>query len=192
MNPIWNLPNSICLFRILGAPVLIGLAIFGLPEWLVVIYIVLAVTDLIDGPIARAWNQQSTLGASLDSIADVVLSLSLVIGIAILEWDILRNERWLIGLAIVSYLTACGLCWFKFRRLPSFHTFAAKLTHFVVAIAGILLILTGAIGPLRVAAILVIATNLEVAIIVVQLKKWQSDVWTVFTLSHESLTDRHP
>lgn len=79
-----NIPNSLTLARIALMPVLI--MCFerdpNLPNMIAtVIVLIAALTDLVDGYIARHWNQKSILGAVLDPIADklVVLISSLLV-----------------------------------------------------------------------------------------------------------------
>ncbi|PHQ84964.1 MAG: CDP-diacylglycerol--glycerol-3-phosphate 3-phosphatidyltransferase [Thalassobium sp.] len=83
----WNLPNILTLLRLLAAP---GVAIMFLyftrpwADWFaLVLFVVAATTDWIDGYLARAWNQQTKFGAMLDPIADkamVVIALLVITG----------------------------------------------------------------------------------------------------------------
>ena len=77
-----NLPNLITLVRILLIPVFIGLFITPTPERSMsaaVVFVVAAVTDLLDGYIARRTGQVTKLGKLLDPIADKLLVLSALI-----------------------------------------------------------------------------------------------------------------
>jgi len=76
-----NVPNLITLSRIVLIPLIVG--IFYLPDdWLsfsaknfaaAVIFIVAAVTDWLDGYMARRLNQMSAFGAFLDPVADKLI-----------------------------------------------------------------------------------------------------------------------
>lgn len=77
-----NLPNYITLGRIIFVPLLvvalltpIGEDWFGINGYAlaIVIFIIAAVSDIVDGQIARRRNQVSTLGKFLDPIADKLL-----------------------------------------------------------------------------------------------------------------------
>ncbi len=73
---IWNLPNVLTYGRILAVPVVAGLLMYGgnTARWVaLIIYVVAAITDFLDGYLARIWQQQSSLGVMLDPIADKVL-----------------------------------------------------------------------------------------------------------------------
>lgn len=83
----WNLPNILTLLRLLAAPgVVIMFLYFDRPwaDWFaLVLFIGAAVTDFVDGYLARAWKQESKFGAMLDPIADkamVVIALLVITG----------------------------------------------------------------------------------------------------------------
>jgi CDP-diacylglycerol---glycerol-3-phosphate 3-phosphatidyltransferase len=77
-----NLPNFITVVRILLIPVFIVLFITPTADrslGAAVIFVVAAVTDLLDGYIARRTGQVTKLGKLLDPIADKLLVLSALI-----------------------------------------------------------------------------------------------------------------
>jgi CDP-diacylglycerol--glycerol-3-phosphate 3-phosphatidyltransferase len=91
--------NKITVVRILMIPVFVTMAIYygesikrGDPlEWqrftAIVIFILAAVSDGLDGYVARRYNQRSTLGVYLDPIADKGLLLSGIITLSISNWS---------------------------------------------------------------------------------------------------------
>lgn len=82
-----NLPNFVTLLRILLIPLIVG--IFYLPEeWLSFVnkniaatgvFIVAAITDWLDGYLARKLNQMSTFGAFFDPVADKLVVVGALI-----------------------------------------------------------------------------------------------------------------
>jgi cardiolipin synthase (CMP-forming) len=73
---IWNIPNILTYGRIVAVPVVAGLILYGGDNarwWALGIYVLAAITDFLDGYLARKWQQQSSLGRMLDPIADKVL-----------------------------------------------------------------------------------------------------------------------
>src|SRR6476620_461098 len=80
-----NLPNSLTIAGIFFVPLLVdvlvarnvSIPILGVTitnEWLALaIFLVAAVTDLLDGYLARRWGQVTTIGTLLDPIADKLL-----------------------------------------------------------------------------------------------------------------------
>ena len=82
-----TVPNILTVLRLLAAPgVAIMFLYFSRPaaDWFALILFVLAaVTDWVDGYLAREWKQETKLGAMLDPIADkamVVIALMVIVG----------------------------------------------------------------------------------------------------------------
>lgn len=72
----FSLPMWLTLSRIVAIPVIVALFWLEGDEWRYVacaVYAVAAVTDWLDGYLARAWAQQSKLGRIFDPIADKLL-----------------------------------------------------------------------------------------------------------------------
>jgi len=83
----WNVPNILTVIRLLAAPALAVMFLYfsrPLADWFALILFVLAaLTDFVDGYLARAWMQESKFGAMLDPIADkamVLIALLVIIG----------------------------------------------------------------------------------------------------------------
>lgn len=77
-----NLPNLLTLTRILLIPVFVILFATPTPDRSLsaaIVFVVAAVTDLLDGYLARRSGQVTTLGKLLDPIADKLLVLSALI-----------------------------------------------------------------------------------------------------------------
>jgi CDP-diacylglycerol--glycerol-3-phosphate 3-phosphatidyltransferase len=71
--PIVNLPNILTSSRFVLALVLFGLITFELWLWCLVVFAAAAVTDWLDGYLARKQGLTSTLGRNLDPLVDKVL-----------------------------------------------------------------------------------------------------------------------
>ena len=77
---IWTVPNQITLLRLGFLPFFLILISYEKYKWALLVLVVAACTDGIDGLLARKLNQRSALGAYLDPIADkLLLSSSFVI-----------------------------------------------------------------------------------------------------------------
>ncbi|MEM6711265.1 MAG: CDP-diacylglycerol--glycerol-3-phosphate 3-phosphatidyltransferase [Pseudomonadota bacterium] len=75
-NIVLSVPNLLTYGRIASIPLIVACLYAQDHVWLwvaVAIYIAAAVTDFLDGYLARAWSQQSSLGKMLDPIADKLL-----------------------------------------------------------------------------------------------------------------------
>jgi CDP-diacylglycerol--glycerol-3-phosphate 3-phosphatidyltransferase len=91
--------NKITIVRILLIPAFVTMAIYygqsvarGEPlEWqrftAIIIFLVAAASDGLDGYVARRYNQRSSLGVILDPIADKGLLLSGIITLSISNWS---------------------------------------------------------------------------------------------------------
>ena len=96
--------NKITVVRILMIPAFVTMAIYygesvkrGQPlEWqrfaAIAIFILAAVSDGLDGYVARHYNQRSTLGVILDPIADKGLLLSGIITLSLTSWSEIEPE----------------------------------------------------------------------------------------------------
>jgi cardiolipin synthase (CMP-forming) len=91
--------NKITVIRILMIPVFVTLAIYcgesiqeGNPQdWMrftaIAVFLLAALSDGLDGYVARRYNQRSSLGVILDPIADKGLLLSGIITLSISNWS---------------------------------------------------------------------------------------------------------
>lgn len=96
--------NKITIVRILLIPAFVTMAIYygqsiarGEPlEWqrftAIIIFLVAAVSDGLDGYVARRYNQRSALGVILDPIADKGLLLAGIITLSISNWSEVSPE----------------------------------------------------------------------------------------------------
>ena len=77
INRNWSLPNVLTYARVAAVPLVAGFLFWPKEPWArwtaLAIFAAAAVTDFLDGYLARAWAQQSSLGRMLDPIADKLL-----------------------------------------------------------------------------------------------------------------------
>jgi cardiolipin synthase (CMP-forming) len=77
---IWTVPNQITFLRLGFLPFFLILISYDHYSWALLVLVIAALSDGIDGLLARSLNQGSALGAYLDPIADkLLLSSSFVI-----------------------------------------------------------------------------------------------------------------
>src|SRR5258705_13162432 len=85
-----SLPNILTYSRIAAIPVVVGCvyaqSVMDGPLWLrwvaLAVFIAAGVTDVLDGYVARMWDQQSAFGRMLDPIADKLLVASCLLMLA--------------------------------------------------------------------------------------------------------------
>ncbi|MEM8536887.1 MAG: CDP-alcohol phosphatidyltransferase family protein, partial [Pseudomonadota bacterium] len=82
-----NLPNILTILRLAAAPGVVVMFLYFARPWAdwfaLALFVVAACTDFLDGYLARAWKQESKLGAMLDPIADkamVIIALVVITG----------------------------------------------------------------------------------------------------------------
>lgn len=175
-----NIPNALSGLRLLLTPVLVGLAAQGQHAIFLVVLALALATDAADGYLARRWNQTSALGARLDSWGDFFIYGTMVAGLLWLWPDIFAREKWFLGLAILSYLvpTVTGLV--KFREIPRYHTWAAKIAAVLMAPAYLLLVVFDVSLLFRLVVIFHIWVALEEVIITFILRRNRHNVPTLF------------
>ncbi len=126
-----NIPTKITVSRIIAIiAMLLGLAIFEIvclanpifcssiptyigktginPVYLVVciIFILAAITDMIDGKLARKWNQVTDLGKFLDPVADKLLVNSMLIFLCIYDRCYVGGDQYVIPVYLVIVMIA--------------------------------------------------------------------------------------
>ena len=81
---IKNIPNLLSIFRLITIPIVAWLLLIDLFFYAALFTILIAVSDFLDGFIARSLKVESELGSYLDAIADkaFVISIYILIGTA--------------------------------------------------------------------------------------------------------------
>jgi cardiolipin synthase len=80
-----NIPNILTVIRILLTPLFVIFLLKNLIHPALIVFTVAAISDGLDGLLARYFNQYSILGAYLDPIADKLLLASAYVSLAVLK-----------------------------------------------------------------------------------------------------------
>jgi len=175
-----TIPNIICGIRLAGSVVLVGIAWFGHSELFLWIFLLLALSDWVDGKLAILLNQRSEFGTRLDSWADAALYAALLVGAGIMHGDKLRAEiAWIVP-AVATYLVSTAAGFWKYRRWPSYHTRAANTGWFLIMIGVTGLFTEWSLWLLRVALAFAALTNLEALAITIISPAWRADVPSLY------------
>ncbi|MHB1187602.1 CDP-alcohol phosphatidyltransferase family protein [Thiobacillus sp.] len=163
---VFNLPNVISLLRVAAVPVVGWLILQQRWEAACWLFLAAAVSDGIDGLLARWLNQLTQLGAALDTVADKALGVVTLVMLAqagaIPLWVtmaiLLRDS--IIVLGALSYRGLAGHLEIHPTWLGKTHVFAefALLTLVLAALAG-LLDLTAWLQPLFVTVFVIAAVS---------------------------------
>lgn len=98
-DKILNLPNALTALRIFAVPVLVWLLVTDTETariWATIVFILAAITDLMDGAIARKRGQVTAFGKLADPIADKAL-----IGTALIGLSLLNDLAWWVTIVIL-------------------------------------------------------------------------------------------
>ncbi|NTW97389.1 MAG: CDP-diacylglycerol--glycerol-3-phosphate 3-phosphatidyltransferase [Oscillochloris sp.] len=103
-----SLPNLLGLFRIISTPLLVWLILDGSPDlylWAVFLLVIMALSDMADGKIARRLNVVSPLGIFLDTISDKIFVAGALL--PMIEAGLLSS--WIAFVIIVREFVISGL-----------------------------------------------------------------------------------
>lgn len=97
---IWrHLPNTLSIIRILSIPVIIWLSLAQHFEAALAVFIIGALTDFLDGRLARRYDWHSRFGAMLDPVADKLFVLCLMP----LVWHLSSVLTLFVWLVVIRY-----------------------------------------------------------------------------------------
>ena len=156
-----NLPNALSAFRIVAVPALLGLAWHGALAPFLILFALGLASDVLDGIVARRLGQVTELGARLDQWGDFALWLSLPLAAWWLWPEILRREAVYVGIALVCMLLPTAIAYAKYRAVPGYHTWSAKLSSVFMGISVPLPLVFDVAWPFRVAALFQLACAID-------------------------------
>jgi cardiolipin synthase len=131
LKDLMTIPNLISTFRLLLIPALWIFAIRDMPVVVAVGLLVAALSDSLDGVLARRLGQVSKFGSKLDSLADNLLKPSIIAWLLILEPELLSDHPYELLAAIVLYASTITVGLVKFRRFGNLHLYSGKVGSFL-------------------------------------------------------------
>ena len=75
----WNVPNGISVVRILLVPGFVALYLLHLDNWAFGVLLFSGLTDMLDGYIARRFNQITDCGKLLDPVSDKLTQVAVIV-----------------------------------------------------------------------------------------------------------------
>lgn len=177
-----NIPILLIGFRCALAVVLpvIGCLDYEFSRPLIVILVILGVlSDLLDGIIARQLNIATDRLRKLDSNADIVFSIGVVITVFIVSTeflDYLLQVLFLLGLEALTYL----FYWVKFKKQPSNHSYLTKAFGMLILINFCMIIGWSNFSFFNILMLVGIISYLDGFAILWRLKDWSVDNKSVF------------
>ncbi len=102
-----NIPNIITFIRIIIIPAFVTALIYKRYDYALLLFIIAAVSDTLDGLMARVTKQKTKLGAFLDPLADKSLLVTSFILFSVYDWV----PTWL-TITVISRDVIVTLGWF--------------------------------------------------------------------------------
>ena len=176
-----NIPNAISLARLLATPFLLWMVLLHHQELFKWLLLACLLSDILDGWIARAFDLRSERGASLDSLADLLVALNMVLGLFVFQREFLavhyREVLLVVGLFAIEAIAAI----LRYGRISSFHTILNRIAAYAQGIFVMSLFLWGYQGWIfKPTVILSILSCCEEFVLLYLLPKWRSDVRGVY------------
>jgi phosphatidylglycerophosphate synthase len=172
-----SIPNAISIARMGAAPVLLAAVAGGrvrLFEWLLLTCLL---SDILDGLIARVFRLTSKLGAALDSVADVVMVLIGMLGVAVFQKTFVSAHHGVLLLVVGLYGAEVVASLLRYGRVSSFHTLLGRVAAYMAGIFVMTLFFWGYHGWLFHATVAVYIVELaEEMVLIYLLPEWRSDV----------------
>ena len=158
--------NLVTLSRAFAIAPIFGLLMAGWTTAALVVYVAAALTDLIDGWLARRFSQSSDFGAQLDAVVDNLFSLA-ILGFLARAYPDLVARQWLACAILfggpVLYLV---ISWAMTRRAMMFHVWSAKIGAVLLFSLWPAIAITGWQGWLWLTAAVVGLSRLEQLILI--------------------------
>jgi len=117
------LPNIITSTRFVFAILLMFSIPFSITFWL--FYGLAAITDLVDGPIARKLKVNNNFGSAFDTAADIFFLICIMICVFPILHIALQSYI-LIGSVFLFKIISLLYAYVKFKTIVSYHTYAIK------------------------------------------------------------------
>lgn len=120
--------NLLSLSRLLLVP--LAVAFYRQPAVFYPLYLLGGLTDILDGIVARKTGTQSTLGARLDTLGDIMLCAGICLVLWLWVGASLTPFLWWAAAIALMRLLVSALARVKYGRWASIHTIGNKLTGF--------------------------------------------------------------
>lgn len=108
--------TGLTLTRLLLLPFLIGAMIFDHWYFAFVIFAIAAFTDVADGWLARYMDQQTFLGAALDTVVDKIMMITIFSTLLFIQPFLFRIPAWFVLLVLIKELIQIGGAAFIFFK----------------------------------------------------------------------------
>jgi CDP-diacylglycerol--glycerol-3-phosphate 3-phosphatidyltransferase len=181
-NSIITFPNILSVLRIILSPI-----IFFAKDNKYILFcvlIIIGLTDILDGYIARKYKKQTIIGAWLDSISDFVFYILLVIYSVVFQFDIINRIKYIIIVIITLKLFTIIIGYIKYKKLSFLHTYGNKISGIAIFIEFCLFILLDITIIVDIGIIFSILCSLEELIITIIGKKYNENIKGIWEIKN--------
>lgn len=176
------IPNILSLIRI---PLSLSLLLFVSNYYgFMILYSLCGLSDILDGYVARRMNLQSTRGAKLDSLADLIIYTVVIIMLCL--WDFNALADFIPFLTPVALLRGAniGIMYRKFYQLGAIHTIGNKIVGLLIYCIPFIYIFMGSFSFLWFILPFLIIVPFEETCIILQMKKLDLNRKGLFFAEH--------
>jgi CDP-diacylglycerol--glycerol-3-phosphate 3-phosphatidyltransferase len=138
-----NVPNGISLARLLATPILLSAVLYRRPDLFKWLLLASLLSDILDGLIARIFKLRSRLGATIDSIADIFVTIIMIAGVWVFHEAFVRAHALAISLAVGLFLLEIIVSFWRYGRVSSYHTIVNRISVYAQGIFVMSLFLWG-------------------------------------------------
>ena len=129
VRPIWRgVPNAVSITRLCAATVLIAAVTLHRGQIFIWLLLGCLLSDVLDGLIARTFHLSSKLGASLDSIADLVTMFSGALGILVFQKQFVREHYTGLMAVLAFYFAELIASLWRYGKASSFDSREERAT----------------------------------------------------------------
>ena len=173
-----HLSFTLLMIRFVLGPLLIADAMDGETGWWFSAGLLAGLlSDIFDGMAARRFGSENPRLREWDSRVDVFFILCVLISAVVAHGEVLAALALPLAFVLGIHLLSILVPWWKFRRLPAFHAYSAKLAGLALFAGTIELFSTGAAGVFFwLALIAATASHIDRLAIGLLLPAWQTDV----------------
>ncbi|MDR3706046.1 MAG: CDP-alcohol phosphatidyltransferase family protein [Paludibacteraceae bacterium] len=150
------------------------------PVCFTAVVLLIGITDVADGYLARKYQCTTKTGAKLDSVADFVFFTVIVIILVVHYRPIVYGIRFLVLAVACIRLLSLVVCYFRFRELAFIHTIGNKLTGGVIYLSILLLPFALPVFVFRVVISIALLTAIEELLIMLTDKELNLNRKSIF------------
>jgi cardiolipin synthase (CMP-forming) len=131
LRHLLNIPNILTLCRLAAIPLLLAFLSKGRYTYGLYLFAAAAITDSLDGTVARWFNAKTEIGAFLDPFADKLMLLSMFIVLTLQD----AIPGWLLGVLVIRDVVIVAgyfmISFFANERIPVRPTYFGKASTFL-------------------------------------------------------------